>query len=446
MMLTIPAQCLSTDVKVDGRYGVALGRGYALDNGDVVQLVDIGPIEPVDEANLLEVVQRLEQKGSLQNSTELYRDRSGQIEPVAPVLYVDDSTSHEKIVSTLLTNFETVCVVPIREDISTIEDGITVYHSEDGNTEVGSVDIIRYQENVFDRLEGLIDTDYLANKTVTVVGLGTGGSRCAVELAKSGVGEFRLIDFDRLETHNITRHICGLSDIGRRKTAAVADMINEKNPAATVSQHNLNVVDEPADTREAIAGSDIVVVGTDTELSKLRTNEICLDLEIPAVYAGAYERGFGGDVVRVIPGETACYDCVLGELQSELDYSGSTGNVDYSENEDPTEVSAEPGLSTDVGFLALLQTKYVLATLLRNTESGHEEYEQNMLFWGTRPEWIFKQPFQSQFAETTIRDDCETCQRESYYESEVGMSEEEARTEVDEIISDADPLDEEIEE
>ena len=66
------------------------------------------------------------------------------------------------------------------------------------------------------------------------MGLGSGGAPIAVELAKAGVGHFILIDFDRIELHNISRHICGVNELGRLKVNAVKDAILLKNPYAQV--------------------------------------------------------------------------------------------------------------------------------------------------------------------------------------------------------------------
>ena len=53
-----------------------------------------------------------------------------------------------------------------------------------------------------------------------------------MELAKAAVGSFALMDFDRLERHNVVRHACYLQDVGRLKTDAVADLVLGKNPYA----------------------------------------------------------------------------------------------------------------------------------------------------------------------------------------------------------------------
>ncbi|MDP6402603.1 MAG: ThiF family adenylyltransferase [SAR202 cluster bacterium] len=109
-----------------------------------------------------------------------------------------------------------------------------LYEEDKKNSEECHVEVVRPETDVFSRLKGIFDTRLRAPMTVGVIGLGSGGSIGAVELAKSSVGGFILIDFDRLKAHNISRHACGLADVGRFKTRAVRDAILQHNPTASV--------------------------------------------------------------------------------------------------------------------------------------------------------------------------------------------------------------------
>jgi hypothetical protein len=126
-----------------------------------------------------------------------------------------------------------------------------LFASQDGETPVQAVffnsgsidpepcelDVVRLEPDVFSRLKGIFGTNVLASKVVCVIGVGSGGSTGALELAKSGVGNFILVDFDRLRAHNVSRHVCGLADVGRYKTRAVRDIILQHNPSASVQCH-----------------------------------------------------------------------------------------------------------------------------------------------------------------------------------------------------------------
>lgn len=264
---------------------------------------------------------------------------------------------------------------------------------------------------VFSRIEGLFETRKLSGKAVAIVGLGTGGAMCADELTRCAVDRFLLVDFDRLEIHNLARHTCGMRDLERFKTEAVADRIRDVNPAAQIKTYEEDIVKTPGLLEEIVAGSDLVLVCTDNNASRYAINEECLRRDTPAIYAGAYERAFGGMIMRVIPGKTPCYDCVVGTVQKSLpELPTQKGPIAYSEMEDASEFKAEPGLCIDAHMIALIQAKMALLTMLGGTDSSLEDYPADLIFWGNRKEWIFPEPLYCKFAKTSFRSDCPTCQ------------------------------------
>src|SRR5947208_205763 len=72
-----------------------------------------------------------------------------------------------------------------------------------------------------ERIATSIDLPRLTASRGLVVGLGSGGSTVALELAKSGIGHLILCDPDRLEEHNLVRHECDERYLGESKPRAV---------------------------------------------------------------------------------------------------------------------------------------------------------------------------------------------------------------------------------
>jgi tRNA A37 threonylcarbamoyladenosine dehydratase len=87
------------------------------------------------------------------------------------------------------------------------------------------------------RRAGILETTILKDKTVVCIGLGTGGAFVTVELAKCGVGNFLLVDRDRLSVGNVVRHPGGISQVGRSKVNVLRDLILDKNPKANTKSH-----------------------------------------------------------------------------------------------------------------------------------------------------------------------------------------------------------------
>lgn len=222
----------------------------------------------------------------------------------------------------------------------------------------------------WDRVERLIGADNLkrlAQKRVAVVGLGSGGGQVALSLAMSGVGRFVLIDDDALEATNIPRHVADRRYLGQPKAAAVADLIQHRNPQAQV-EVRVGRVEQHLD---ALDGADILVVAVDGENTKYTINQAALERNLVAVYAGVYERGEGGDAVVIYPYDGPCYACWAAELREDVAAArpGSEADLDYGMIGPQGTLEAEPGLWLHVTRVAGAQAHLALNELLKGTDA-----------------------------------------------------------------------------
>jgi molybdopterin/thiamine biosynthesis adenylyltransferase len=229
----------------------------------------------------------------------------------------------------------------------------------------------------WDRVERLIGSDNLARlagKRVGVIGLGSGGGFAALSLAMSGVGTFVLVDDDVMESKNIVRHVADSRYIGRPKAEVIAELIRERNPKADVIVH----VGRIEDHLDALDGLDLVVCGVDGENPKYVLNQACLKRSLPAVYAGVYERGEGGDVVVVRPYNGPCYACWASELREGLAMNKpeNAAELDYGMIGPGGTLEAEPGLWLHVVRVASVQADLALNQLLEGT-AVHREMPAN---------------------------------------------------------------------
>ena len=97
----------------------------------------------------------------------------------------------------------------------------------------------------FTRLENLIGAgslEKLKNTTVLVIGLGGVGGYVVEALARSGVGNLVLVDYDRVDITNFNRQIIAVSDnIGKYKVNCFKERIKSINEECHVSTYNLNI-------------------------------------------------------------------------------------------------------------------------------------------------------------------------------------------------------------
>ena len=254
---------------------------------------------------------------------------------------------------------------------------------------------------LYSRSAGLIENDALQKKRVLIIGLGSFGSQIAVELAKSAVGRFTFVDFDRLELHNIARHACYLKDVGRLKVDAVEELILGKNPCAEVQKLPIDVNAEVAKVESAVAESDIVIIGTDNNKSRFLLSDIISRNRKIGIYGRANTRAEGGDVFVQRPGGP-CYGCLVGnrafdvsaqEVSSREAGLRSGAIAAYTAPED-VEVIVQVGLASDIAPITNLMVKIALVELSKDTGGGLSALESELVYdywmWANRRERRFK--------------------------------------------------------
>lgn len=101
---------------------------------------------------------------------------------------------------------------------------------------------------MFDRVISLIGEDNLKkinNTTVLIVGLGGVGGYALESLARSGIGNFILIDYDKIDISNLNRQIITNNDnIGMEKAMVAKERILSINPSCNVITYDVFLNDE----------------------------------------------------------------------------------------------------------------------------------------------------------------------------------------------------------
>lgn len=268
-----------------------------------------------------------------------------------------------------------------------------------GTAKAGDYDvtIIPSRENLYSRSKGLLELDILQNKRVFIIGLGSGGSAIAVELAKAGVGQFAIADFDRVELHNLSRHVCTVNDLGRLKTDAIYDALKGKNPYVLIDKFPLNVNKNVDILREQIRRADIVLCCTDNNKSRFLISQILEEEGKIGIFGRAITRAEGGDVFIYRPG-CACYCCLVGndwfdqtsEEITDLRSARRSGRIAAYVSEEDAEAMVQVGLGADIEPINNMIAKLALVELSRGAQSGitslEEEFKQNYYLWANRRE------------------------------------------------------------
>ncbi len=143
----------------------------------------------------------------------------------------------------------------------------------------------------------------LSKAHIAVFGLGGVGGFCAEALARAGVGELTIIDFDAVSTSNINRQIVALhSTVGQNKAKLFETRLKDIN-----HQIKLNVIDDFYNGQFDFSGINFVADAIETMRSKIELLETCVKNNIPVISS----MGAGN---RIDPSKL--YICDISEIEN----------------------------------------------------------------------------------------------------------------------------------
>ena len=144
-------------------------------------------------------------------------------------------------------------------------------------------ELIRYNRQMIVPEVGLKGQEKISSAKVLVIGAGGLGCPALLYLSAAGIGTIGIIDFDKVELHNLHRQILySTEDIGKLKANTAAQKLKKQNPHT-----NILVFDEmlsETNAEKIISQFDIVVDGSDNFLTRYLVNDTCVKLNLPLVY------------------------------------------------------------------------------------------------------------------------------------------------------------------
>ncbi len=132
----------------------------------------------------------------------------------------------------------------------------------------------------------------LSSKKVLIVGSGGLGCSVALALSGSGIGELDIVDFDRVEEHNIHRQLLfNLDDSGKFKSVVASNRVEQRNSEIEVNAYTLSFEEYIKDCK---INYDLVIDATDNLFVREQINAYAKDKNIPWIYGSVEE--FNGQV------------------------------------------------------------------------------------------------------------------------------------------------------
>lgn len=123
----------------------------------------------------------------------------------------------------------------------------------------------------------------LAVRSIVVCGDGAIGSNLIDTLVRQGFSKLRVIDMDRVETHNINTQVFEESDVGALKVAATQNRVFR---TVGIEIDTVSKKLEKKNVKKLLKGADLVVDGFDNFESRQLVQEHCRMQNIPCLHAG----------------------------------------------------------------------------------------------------------------------------------------------------------------
>jgi adenylyltransferase/sulfurtransferase len=167
----------------------------------------------------------------------------------------------------------------------------------------------RYQRFVVLRDVGKEGLQRIRKSKVAVIGIGGLGSISATKLVTLGVEHLRIVDPDVVDATNLQRQfLYREKDVGKPKVQLAAQRLQPLNPEVTIEPIEAQLSKETVDN--LVKGMDVIIDGLDRFAPRYILNDACCRHRIPYVFAGAL--GATGNLTTILPGKTACLECIYG--------------------------------------------------------------------------------------------------------------------------------------
>lgn len=144
-------------------------------------------------------------------------------------------------------------------------------------------ELVRYNRQMMLSEIGLNGQQKLKNARVLVVGAGGLGCPVLQYLNAAGIGVIGIVDFDKIELHNLHRQILySPEDVGKSKVLIAAQKLRNQNPHTGFVLFD-EVLNE-SNAEKIISQFDVIVDGSDNFLTRYLVNDTSVKLNKTIVY------------------------------------------------------------------------------------------------------------------------------------------------------------------
>ena len=168
-------------------------------------------------------------------------------------------------------------------------------------------DLQRYDRQIMIYGFGEAGQGRLKKAKVFLAGVGGLGSPIAIYLAAAGIGTLRIADHDKVELSNLNRQILHWGEnIGKLKVDSAAEKLGKFNSGIKIETIAETITE--VNVAKLVGDSDLIVDAMDNLPTRYLLNKTAFEKKIPFFHGAVY--GFEGRAMTVLPGKTACLNCL----------------------------------------------------------------------------------------------------------------------------------------
>jgi molybdopterin/thiamine biosynthesis adenylyltransferase len=168
-------------------------------------------------------------------------------------------------------------------------------------------DLQRYDRQMMIYGFGEAGQEKLKKAKVFLAGAGGLGSPVAIYLVAAGIGTLRIADHDKVELSNLNRQVLHWEEnIGKSKVESAGEKLHKFNSSIKIETIGETITEN--NVLKLVGDSDVIVDAMDNLPTRYLLNKAAFDKGIPFFHGAVY--GFEGRVMTVLPGKTACLNCL----------------------------------------------------------------------------------------------------------------------------------------
>ena len=144
-------------------------------------------------------------------------------------------------------------------------------------------DILRYNKQMMLPEIGESGQKKIKNAKILIIGAGGLGCPILQYLTTAGVGTIGIVDFDKIELHNLHRQILYTENhIGLSKVETAKNVLTELNPHIKIIPFEEKLAQNNCET--IFESFDLIIDGSDNFATRYLVNDTCVKMNKPLIY------------------------------------------------------------------------------------------------------------------------------------------------------------------